>query len=311
MKKNLFFGGIVCIIILVVIGVRLSERQSQVSQKSVATEQISVVTSFYPLFFFAKEIAQEMALVYNITPSGSEPHEYEPTPQDRASIEKSDLLILNGDGLEAWGDSITRNIDPNRTSIIVAGEGLATGTFVEEGKTIVDPHVWLSPVLAEQMVDKITQGFVQADPSNEIVYRSNAEVLKSKLVDLDNMYMQSLSTCKEKNIVTSHSAFGYLAQAYGLTQVPIAGLSPDAEPSAKEIGDIVTFAKENNVKYIFFESLISPKLAQTIAKEVGAQTLVLNPIEGLTDEEVVSGENYFSVMQNNLINLKTALRCNE
>ncbi len=312
MKKQLNIV-IIGVIILVIGSILVYVRSTSFVQKQErnSADRISVVTSFYPLYFFAKEIASESADVYNITPSGAEPHEYEPTSQDIASIERSNLLILNGGGLETWGESITRNIDPNHTSIVVAGEGLITGTFAEEGKVVADPHIWLSPVLALQMVDRITQGFVRADPSNEALYLSNAEALKSRLVNLDSLYTQGLATCKEKNIITSHSAFGYLAQAYGLKQVSLAGLSPDAEPSAKELGDIATFAKENNVKYIFFESLTSPKLAETIAKEVGAQTLALNPIEGLTNEDISSGKDYFTEMEKNLINLKTALQCNE
>ena len=126
---------------------------------------------------------------------------------------------------------------------------------------------------------------------------------------MDTEYKQGLSSCEGKNIITSHAAFGYLAAAYGLNQVPIAGLSPDAEPSPRQLADIAKFAKDNQVKYIFFESLVSPKLSQTIATEVGAQTLVLNPIEGLSEEEMSHGKTYFSVMQDNLTNLRTALQC--
>ena len=122
-------------------------------------------------------------------------------------------------------------------------------------------------------------------------------------------YRQGLSNCAEKNIITSHAAFGYLATTYGLNQVSISGLSPDAEPSPQQLADIVKFAKDSHVKYIFFESLVSPKLSQAIANEVGAQTLVLNPIEGLSDEELAQGKDYFSIMRNNLKNLQTALQC--
>ena len=132
-----------------------------------------------------------------------------------------------------------------------------------------------------------------------------------KLDDLDRQYRRGLANCQEKNIVTSHAAFGYLATAYGLNQVSITGLSPDAQPSPRQLADIVKFTRANNVKYIFFESLVSPKLSKTIATEIGAQTMVLNPLEGLTDEEVSQGNNYFTEMENNLANLKTALECKE
>lgn len=273
------------------------------------TNKIQVVASFYPLYFFSSQIGGNKADVTNIVPAGAEPHDYEPTAQDLAKIENSKLLVLNGGGLEAWGNDIQKNLDAKKTTIIVAGEGLTTQQVTENGETGTDPHVWLDPSLAEKMVDNIVRGFMQADPTNKDYYQSNATMLKSKLAGLDTAYKQGLSNCVEKNIITSHAAFGYIATTYGLNQVPIAGLSPDAEPSPQQLADIVKFAKDNNVKYIFFESLVSPKLSQTIATEVGAQTLVLNPIEGLSDEELAQGKTYLTVMQDNLANLQTALQC--
>jgi zinc transport system substrate-binding protein len=180
---------------------------------------------------------------------------------------------------------------------------------MEDGQDVIDPHIWLSPPLVKQITDKITQALIQIDPANSNYYQTNANSLKAKLDNLDVEYKQGLSNCAEKNIITSHAAFGYLATTYGLNQVSIAGLSPDAEPSPQQLADITKFAKANNVKFIFFESLVSPKLSDTIANEIGAKTLVLNPIEGLTNDEISQGKNYFTEMQNNLSNLKIALQC--
>ena len=279
------------------------------SKPTIKLDKLQVATSFYPLYFFSEQIAGGKANVVNITPAGAEPHDYEPTAQDIAQIENSKLLVLNGGGLEAWGNDIKQNLNPKNNLIVVAGQDLTNQQVAEEGKNIIDPHIWLSPPLAKEMVDKITQGFIQIDSGNEKYYQTNADTLKFKLNDLDVQYKQGLANCAEKNIITSHAAFGYLATAYGLNQVPITGLSPDAEPSPQQLVDIVKFAKANNVNYIFFESLVSPKLANTIATELGAKTLVLNPIEGLSNDEIAQGENYFTEMENNLINLKTALQC--
>jgi len=216
---------------------------------------------------------------------------------------------LNGGGLEAWGDNIKQNLQSKDTVIVTVGEGLTNQQVMEEGENMTDPHIWLSPPLAKEIVDKITSGFIQIDPTNKDYYQSNATALKAKLDDLDMQYRQGLASCQEKNIITSHAAFGYLATAYGLHQVPITGLSPDVEPSPQQLADIVKFAKANNVKYIFFESLVSPKLSNTIASEVGAKTMVLNPIEGLTNEEISQGKSYFTEMESNLANLQTALQC--
>ena len=249
--------------------------------------------------------------MFNITPAGAEPHEHEPTSQDISKIEDSRLLVINGGGLEARSENIKQNLVSKNTVVIMAGEGLTSREVFEDGKNMIDPHIWLSPPIAKEIVDKIADGFIQIDEANKDFYLLNANVLKNKLDDLDRQYRRGLANCQEKNIVTSHAAFGYLATAYGLNQVSITGLSPDAQPSPRQLADIVKFTRANNVKYIFFESLVSPKLSKTIATEIGAQTMVLNPLEGLTDEEVSQGNNYFTEMENNLANLKTALECKE
>ena len=273
------------------------------------SHKLQVVASFYPLYFFTSQIGGERADVLNIIPAGAEPHDYEPTAQDIAKIESSDLLVINGGGVEAWANNIKENIDLKKTTIVIAGENLMTQQIVEEGEKIIDPHVWLSPVLVLQMVDKISTEFIKKDSNNTSYYQSNAKILKEKLASLDSDYKQGLSNCAEKNIITSHAAFGYLATTYNLNQIAITGVSPGSEPSPKQLAEVAKFAKDNNLKYIFFESLVSPKLSQTIATEIGAKTLVLNPIEGLTNDEIALGKDYFSEMRNNLANLKIALQC--
>lgn len=273
------------------------------------SDKIQVSASFYPLYFFSQEIGRDKVEVANITPAGIEPHEYEPTARDIAKIEKSQLLVLNGGGLESWGDDIKQNIGPKTAIIVMAEQELVDQQMVEGGEVTVDPHIWLSPLLAKKMVDKITRGFVQVDPANSAFYQANAMILKNKLDNLDADFKTGLVQCLQKNIITSHAAFGYLAVAYGFSQVSISGLSPEAEPSLQELIEMVEFAKANKIKYIFFENLVSPKLSQTLADEVGAKTLVLNPLEGLTDEQISQGENYFTKMQKNLSNLSLALEC--
>lgn len=270
--------------------------------------KLQVTASFYPLYYFASVVGGIHAQVQNITPAGAEPHDLEPTSQDIARIEKGDLLILNG-GLEAWGDKIRDEVKGTKVRVVIAGEGLLTQQVVEEGKTAQDPHVWLSPPLAKREVERILQGFRAADPANSDYYDGQAKGLEAQLDQLDAAYRTGLANCRQKDIVTSHAAFGYLASAYGLNQVAIAGLSPDAEPSAREMADIANLAREKQIKYIFFESLVSPKLSETIADEIGAQALVLDPIEGLTGEQIRQGKTYFTVMQENLANLQTALEC--
>lgn len=299
-----FVFFLVCIIIIFIIF-----KGNNQNNRNQFNDKIQVSTSFYPLYFFAQNIGADKANVINITPAGAESHNYEPTAQDIITIENSKLLILNGEGLEIWANNIQQNINDKKTLIMRAGERLATQKLLENGNNIIDPHVWLSPTLAQQMVDKIVDGFIKIDPSNSFYYEQNADTLKSKLKDLDSQYKQGLGNCSKHNIITSHAAFGYLATNYNFNQVPIAGLFTDTEPSPKQLINITNFAKKNNVKYIFFENLVSPKLSQTLAQEINATILPLNPIEGLTKDELNQGKNYISEMQNNLVNLQIALQC--
>lgn len=274
-----------------------------------AAQKMQVSASFYPLYFFASEIGGDLTHVKNITPVGAEPHDYDPSAADIARIEKSDMFIVNG-GVEPWADKIKESLKEAHVVTVVAAEGLMNRRITQEGIAVVDPHVWLSPPLAKKEVSKITEGFIKIDPKNSSYYQANRKKLDERLDQLDQKYKQGLINCEQKDIITSHVAFGYLAGAYGLTQVSISGLSPDGEPSTAQLAELVKFAKDHGVKYIFFESLVSPKLAETIASEVGAKTLALDPLEGLSDADNKQGKNYFSVMEENLRNLQIALQCN-
>lgn len=307
-KISIYLGLIIIICGLAITIIYRLQRLFPAPPASDKNERLAVITSFYPLYFLASAIGGERATVINLTPAGAEPHDYELTAQDIAQIETSRLLIINGNGLEAWADNIKNNIDPAQTKIIIAGEGLTEITVSGDAKK-TDPHIWLDPILTQKMTDKITLGLIAADPQNQDYYQANATMLKSKLADLDNAYRSGLSNCENKDIITAHAAFAYLARAYDLRQVAITGLAPEAEASPRQMVEISKFAKDKKINYIFFESLVSPKLAQTIASEIGAQTLVLNPLEGLSDSDLAAGKDYFSEMKNNLINLRTALKC--
>lgn len=286
---------------------RMNKQTSSISSGDNANK-IQVTTSFYPLYFFASEIGRDKVEVRNITPAGAEPHDYEPTTQDIARIEKSSMFILNG-GVEPWADEMKDNLKSTEVEIIIAGDGLLTQQMEEEGGLQLDPHVWLAPQLVKKEVTRITQGYIKVNPENKTYFEANEKILAGKLDQLDNKYKQGLSNCLQKDIITSHAAFGYLAASYGLNQVPISGVSPDEDPSAQQLAEVAKFAKENNIQYIFFESLVSPKLSETIASEVEAKTLILDPLEGLSDDDIKQGKNYFTVMEDNLKNLQLALQC--
>ncbi|EFU40613.1 periplasmic solute binding protein [Paenibacillus vortex V453] len=171
----------------------------------------------------------------------------------------------------------------------------------------LDPHVWLSPAMAVQQVRSIEAGLAEAAPEHKEAFKANADAYVSKLEALDQEFRDGLKDAKRKDFITQHAAFGYLAREYGLTQVPIAGLSPDQEPSAAQMAEVIEFAKEHDVKTIFFETLVSSNVAETIASEIGASTSVLNPIEGLTDEDTAANLDYIAIMRQNLEALQKAL----
>lgn len=307
--KNILIIGVIALVLIGgIYSIRHHTTPTEHATQPPSSGKLHIVASFYPMAFFAEQIAGDKADVVNITPAGAEPHDYEPSTQDIAQLEQANLIILNGN-VEPWDDKIKANLEHTSVHILTAGEGLTTRTLTEEGKKGTDPHVWLDPILAKQEVQKISDAIIAINPTHTEQYKANTKVLLEKLDQLDAAYKAGLSACTTKDIVTSHAAFGYLAAQYGLNQIPIAGLSPDEEPSAQSLVDTANFVRQHNVKYIFFESLVSPKLSQTIANETHAQTLELNPLEGLAQDDTQQGKNYFTVMQSNLQNLQLALSC--
>lgn len=283
--------------------------KNQPSQKQTQDNKILITASFYPLYFLTKEIAGDRAEVVNLTKTGGEPHDYEPSTRDIATIENSQLLIVNGAFFESWLDKFDKEISADNKQILKVAESLADLNFEENGVTETDAHVWLDPVLAQKEVELISEKLKAIDPNNAEIYQENTEKLLQKLVELNNEFKLGLANCQNDRIITSHAAFAYLAKRYDFEQIAIQGLNPDEDPSPAKIAATTKLAKENNVRYIFFETLVSPKISETIAKEIGAGTLVFNPIEGLSDEEEQGGKNYFSIQRENLANLRLALDC--
>jgi zinc transport system substrate-binding protein len=278
------------------------------SVKPSAGDKINAVASFYPVYFLVSKIGGERINLDNVIPFGMEPHDYEPTAKQMAFIEKSDLLFVNGGGVEPWTDRLTLS---SKTVVTEVGAGLFSRKFNDGNLMRLDPHIWLSPILMQKMAETVKNELIKADPINAEFYRVSAARLIGDFVALDDEYRKVLSVCANRVIVTSHSAFFYLADAYGLEQVSIAGLSPEEEPSPKQMADIVKLVKNQNITHIFFENLVSPKLAQTIADETGAVTMVLDPLEGISESDISAGVDYFTKMRDNLAQLKTALQCTE
>ncbi|MFM1655354.1 metal ABC transporter substrate-binding protein [Brevibacillus sp. B_LB10_24] len=285
--------------------------------------KLKVVATFYPMYEFAQKVAGDYADVTALVPPGVEPHDWEPTPKDIQTIADADVFVYNGGGLEGWVEDALGSTKNEKLKVVETTHGidLMEGSAEEEADEAhsdghehehdhehgLDPHVWLDPALAQKQVQQIEAALIEADPAHREAYEKNAAAYIKELEELDQAFQQMASSAKRKEFVVQHAAFGYLAKQYGLTQVPISGLSPEEEPSPAQLIEIVKFAKEHDVKTIFFETLVSPKVAETVAKEVGAKTAVLNPLEGLTDEERAQNLDYISVMKKNLQELQAAL----
>lgn len=271
------------------------------SQISPEQKKLSIVASFYPLAEFASQVGGEAVEVSNIIAPGAEPHDYEPTPLDIAKINTAAVFIYNGAGFEAWGDGVKTNLNKKDQTIIEITQHVELISN--------DPHIWLDPANAQKEVAAIRNALIKADPNNASVYTQNSARYLEKLAALDQKIAKGLQDCRSRDMVISHDAFSYFAKRYNLNQIPIAGLSPEAEPSAKELAKISRKAKTSGTQYIFYETLVSPKIAKTLAREIDAKTLVLNTLESLSAEEIKAGKDYISVMEENLQNLRTGLHC--
>ncbi|MBC7320457.1 zinc ABC transporter substrate-binding protein [bacterium] len=266
---------------------------------SFAKDKPNVVVSFYPLYDFTKNIGGERIDITTLIPFSVEPHDWEPTPKDISKILNADLFIYNGAGLEPWAERLIRNVKNKRLTVI--------DMYKSIGAKGEDPHIWLDPVLVKAQLKVIKDILVRLDPKNKSYYESNYERYLRKIEELDREIKDTLSRCKKKMFVTSHNAFSRFAKRYGLKQIPMTGITPEAEPNPRDLVEIVKIIKGNKIEYIFTEPLISPKLAESISRETGTKVLVLDPIEGLSESEIKAGKDYLSKMRENLKNLKLAL----
>ncbi|MFA6861891.1 MAG: zinc ABC transporter substrate-binding protein [Bacilli bacterium] len=268
------------------------------SKDSSSSDKLTIYTSFYPIYDFATRIAKDKANVINITPAGSEPHDYAPTTREVLGMEDADLILVNGLGLENWTDSLP---DSFSSKVINVTDGIET----ENINGTVDPHVWLNPLNAIKEMENITASLISIDNSNSAYYKSNLSDATYLFTSLDNSFKETTTAFTNKHIVVSHAAFGYLCNHYGLEQIYVDGISPDDEPTAKALEEVIANVKKYNITTIFSEELVSSEIAESIAKKTGCSVEALNPLEGLSEDELLY-EDYVSVMVNNMQKLKAA-----
>ncbi|MGM1045971.1 MAG: metal ABC transporter substrate-binding protein [Bacillota bacterium] len=315
-RRTIGYGALMLAFLLVITGC---------GSKSggIVEDKINVMTTIYPIYEFTKEIGGDEVNVINLLPAGVEPHDWTPKSQDIVNTSKAQLFLYNGAGLEGWAPAFLKGLDKDtKVKPVEVSKGVKLissegddghghgdeGGAEEQHDHHVDPHTWVSPKSALIMAENIRNSLVEIDPDHADRYEQRYAALKQKLEKLDESFSSQLSGLPKQEIVVSHQAFGYLARDYNLEQYAIMGLSPDAEPRAQDLVKLTKTVKEKGIRYIFFEELVSDKLAKTLASETGVETLVLNPVEGLTKEQEQKGDNYFTLMEKNLQNLTKALQ---
>lgn len=295
------------------------------SSTAPAEQKLKVYTSFYTMYDFTTKIGGDKIEAVNLVPGGGEPHDWEPAPADIAALEEADVFVYNGAGLEHWVETVLPTLGNKDLIAVESSKGITLqeghSHSHEEGEehdedhdedeeheeeSSMDPHVWLNPMNAKQQMETIKNALVQADATNKEYYEANYTKYAAELDTLDQDFKAMAAGLKNKDLIVTHEAFGYLCSAYGLNQVAIEGLTPDSEPNAGRIAEVIEFAKEHQVTTIFFEELVNPKVAEAIAKAVGAKTDVLSPIEALSDESAAAGDDYISVMRKNLQAIQNA-----
>jgi zinc transport system substrate-binding protein len=310
-------------------------------------EQLTIYTTLYPLTFFAEEIGGDHVKVKSILPPGANAHNYEPTTDQMVKIAQSDAFIYVGAGMEHYAEKISEAVKSEDVKIIEASNGIelinsdhdhdhegeeahdheGEEAHDHEGEEAhdhdsegeeahdheghshgeKDPHVWLDPIRSIKLAENIKDTLVELRPDQKDEFNQNFEKLKGELEDLDQEFATTLKAMPEKKIIVTHAAYGYWANSYGIEQVAVSGLSPENEPSQKELKNIIQTSEKYQLKYVFFEQNVTPKVAEVVRNEIGAEALRIHNVSVLTDEDIKNGEDYFSLMRKNLDTLSKAL----
>lgn len=283
-------------------------------------DRLKVVASFYPMQYLAEEIGGDHVSVSTLTQPGVEPHDLELKPRQTAELNEAGLILYLKGIQPAVDKAITQSEAKNKVDAATLtelehhgtegghsheGEEAGHDEHAGEGEAGADPHIWLDPVKYAEVAKGVGKSLEKADPDNAADYKKNTDALVKKLDGLNGKYQQGLKNTATKTFITTHAAFGYLAERYGLDQEGIAGVDPESEPSPARIKDLQTIAEKDKVSTVFFETLASDKTAKTLAKDTGLKTDVLDPLEGITDKS--KGDDYIEVMESNLTALQKAL----
>lgn len=272
---------------------------------------VSVVASFYPVAFAAERVGGPEVEVEDLTPAGAEAHDLELTSDQVDGLLDADVALVLGKGFQPAVERSAGQRDGVAVELLPRLIDTEDEQVAEEGESGgLDPHVWLDPSLMADLAAEVAAALIEADPEHQARYERNLEALQDELAALDAQFEARLGACTRDLLVTSHEAFGYLAQKYGLQQEGVAGLSPDAEPDAQRLAELADLAREEGVTTVFTEEAVSPRIAETLAREAGGlRTDVLSPLETLSEREREADDDYFSIMDSNLEKIAAALDC--
>jgi len=287
------------------------------------SRKLVIVATLFPLYDFAREITAGKADVTLLLPPGVEAHSFEPKPGDMITINNADVFLYTGKYMEPWVEKILQSVDNKKLVVVDTSKDVALLTATDDYREnhngdghhghehgAYDPHIWLDFTNAQKMVDNILEGLAQQDPANKDIYTQNAAAYKAKLQSLDNNFKHGLSTCRTNIFIHGgHFAFNYLASRYNLRYVSAYGMSPNAEPTPGKIMDLKKSIREQNIKYIFYEELITPRIANMLNKETGVRLLKLNGAHNISKDDLKNGKTFVELMEGNLNNLKVGLEC--
>jgi zinc transport system substrate-binding protein len=339
MKRPIIAAIVAGVGIAIILGIILTQQNVPIQadfdrQETMVPEpqasKIKVIASFYPLYEFSKNVAGDKADVSTFVPVGIEPHDWEPSTGDLIELKESHVFVYNGAGMEPFVEKLIDSGEYSNVLFVETAHGIDLIKTTEEHEEHegeerteeehaseeeynhelpYDPHVWLDPILAKEQIMMIKDALIKVDADNAQYYEDNANAYSSNLDALDSKIKAELSSCSKDTIVPFHNAFTYLGARYGIEIHALSGIAPESEATASELKEIIDFVKENEIKVIFAEELVDPKLANVLADEAGAQVLLLSPLEGITEEEQANGISYLEKMEENLMNIKIALEC--
>lgn len=277
-------------------------------------KKLKVITTLFPVYEMAKNIGADKAEVSLLLPPGVEAHSFDPKPGDVVKINEADIFVYTGKFMEPWAEDVIKGAVNKNLIVVDASRGtkMIPGVFhdADEPAESLDPHIWLDFDNAKIMVKNIVQAFQFKDSTNKDFYEQKANDYSNKLTELDTSYKTILATCKDKEIVYGgHYAFGYLTKRYGLKYLSAQGVSPNAEPTANDLVKLVEQIKKDKIKYVFYEELTSPKIAETIANETNAKMLLLNAAHNLSKDQFNQGLSFFDILKKDLDNLRVGLEC--